>query len=59
MLTHNKHFLGDMLERLSERDGVTIKQEIEEEEDYLTPIITSVSGSVGETKIKMEVILSY
>ncbi|XP_013143327.1 PREDICTED: zinc finger and SCAN domain-containing protein 10-like isoform X2 [Papilio polytes] len=55
MLTHNKHFLGDMLERLSERDGVTIKQEIEEEEDYLTPIITSVSGSVGETKIKMEV----
>ncbi|XP_014367494.2 zinc finger protein 585A isoform X1 [Papilio machaon] len=54
MLTHNKHFLGDMLERLAERDGVTIKQEIEEEE-FLTPIITSVSGSVGDTKIKMEI----
>ncbi|KPJ02652.1 Zinc finger protein 484 [Papilio xuthus] len=52
MLTHNKHFLGDMLERLAERDGVTIKQEMEEE--FLTPIITSVSGSVGDTKIKME-----
>ncbi|CAH2037856.1 unnamed protein product, partial [Iphiclides podalirius] len=53
MHTHNKHFLGQVLQQLEESDTVTIKQELEDEE-YLNPIITSVTGSVGDTEIKME-----
>ncbi|CAG5032864.1 unnamed protein product [Parnassius apollo] len=52
--THNRQFLGHMLDEVAEQDMITIKQEAEDDE-YLNPVITSVSGSLGETEIKMEV----
>ncbi|XP_068631657.1 zinc finger protein 484-like isoform X2 [Battus philenor] len=54
MQTHNRHFLDEMLEQLEDNDTITIKQEVEDDE-YLNPIITSISGNVGDTEIKMEV----
>ncbi|CAH4032694.1 zinc finger protein 436-like isoform X2 [Pieris brassicae] len=51
--THNKHFLEQNIIPMSDQE-LSIKEEIEDDFEDITPIITSVSGNVTDPDASME-----